>query len=265
MKKNNYLNRNTLILIIVLIIIYLYITYQHELFNLTESYTYEGLNDDSNKKDSNKKDNTKESIQLNTNNPKDIQKYVQDVLSNYINANIKVKGPPGPKGPRGRQGKKGNTGGTFIQSGFIRNVSMPNDKNNISMVLDRTYGKGKGTRLFLNERNNLSNQMWKLNSNNTLSNQYGLCVTAENDKDVYMGKCEPEKNRFQWSFTKDGQILYNKTGKDCLSLSSVNVDDNFTLSGKDGQWNSESNLKDKKVVTLEKCDLSKLDQRWTFN
>ena len=264
MKKNNYLNRNTILLIVVLIIIYLYITYQHELFNLTESYTYEGLNDDS-KKGSSTSTSTKETIQLNTNNPKDIQKYVQDVISNYINANIKVKGPKGPKGPRGRQGKQGRTGGTFLESGFIRNVSMPNDKNNISMVLDRTYGKGKGTRLFLNERNNLSNQMWKLNSNNTLSNQYGLCVTAQNDKDVYMAKCKPQKKKFQWSFTKDGQILYNKTGKDCLSLSSIKADDNFTLNGKDGQWSTESSLKDKKVVTLEKCDLSKLDQRWTFN
>ena len=263
MKKNNYLNRNTILLIVVLVVIYLYITYQHELFNLTESYTYEGLNDDSGKNSDST--STKETIQLNTNNPKDIQKYVQDVISNYINANIKVKGPPGPQGKRGRDGKQGRTGGTFLESGFIRNVSMPNDKNNVSMVLDRTYGQGKGTRLFLNERNNLSNQMWKLNSNNTLSNQYGLCVTAQNDKDVYMAKCDPNKKRFQWSLTKDGQVLYNKTGKDCLSLSSIKADDNFTLSGKDGQWSDESSLKDKKVVTLQKCDLSKLDQRWTFN
>ena len=255
---------NTILVISTIVLLsYLYITYQHELFKLTSIYEGMENEDDKNKKD--KKDVKKPKIKLNTNRPQDIQKYVQDVMSDYINANIQVKGPAGPQGPRGPAGPEGKTGGNFSFAGFIRNVANPADSNNVSMVLDRTYGTGDNSKLYLNERNNLSNQMWKLNSDNTLSNQYGSCLSTSGKGDVYMENCDATNTKMQWSYNKDGQIVSQNTGTDCLSIGNINYDDKFTVNNNDGQWIGESDLKDKKVVSLQKCNLADLNQRWTFN
>ena len=192
-------------------------------------------------------------------------KYVQDVMSNYIDANIKVKGPPGPQGKRGPRGPIGKTGGNFSYSGFIRNIAYPSNTNNISMVMDRTQGTGDNSKIFLNERNNLSNQMWKLNSDNTISNQYGACISSSNKKNIYMTDCDPTDKKMQWKYNNDGQIVSRNSGSHCLSIGSINYDDKFTINNNDGQWAGESNLKDKKVVSLQKCNIADLNQRWTFN
>ena len=252
---------NTILVISTIVLLsYLYITYQHELFKLTS--IYEGME---NEDDKDKKDVKKPKIKLNTNRPQDIQKYVQDVMSDYINANIQVKGPVGPQGPRGPAGPEGKTGGNFSFAGFIRNVANPADSNNVSMVLDRTYGTGDNSKLYLNERNNLSNQMWKLNTDNTLTNQYGSCLSTSGKGDVYMENCDATNIKMQWSYNKDGQIVSQNTGTDCLSIGNINYDDKFTVNNNDAQWIGESDLKDKKVVSLQKCDLKDLNQRWTFN
>ena len=198
-------------------------------------------------------------------NSTNVANYIRTIVQNVISSGLKAVGPEGPVGPKGPRGKQGKTGGSFQWAGFLRNVDKDSNKNGVSFVVDRTFGSGKNTKSFLNTRNNMSNQIWKLNANDTIENQYGGCMTATNSGDVYIGACKPDKKKFQWMFNNNGQLVYKKNSNQCLSLSKINQTDNYTINGKNGQWKKESSLKNKHGLLIDNCDITRVDQRWFFN
>jgi len=258
--KNKQNIRYVIYIFLGLVILYLYCT--HNLYgdiNYIEKFIPKNEIVDTNYK-------TNKKPVLNKNyNADNVADYIKTIMQNVISSGLKAEGPVGPPGERGPRGKQGKTGGLFHWAGFLRNVKNDSNKNGIPFVVDRTANTGKNTKCFLNTRNNMSNQIWTLNSDDTLENQYGGCMTATDSGDVYIGACKPDKRKFQWEFNNSGQLLYKKNNKKCLSLSKINQNDSYTMNGNGGQWGKESSLKGKYGLHVDDCDMTRVDQRWFFN
>ena len=169
------------------------------------------------------------------------------------------QGPPGKQGPQGPQGPAGST---FQWQGPLRNYSQTD------LRVERMYGVGPSSVIFLNDMQFTPAQTWYLNNQNQLVSQYNTggakeCIVANpTNKTVNMNLCSVT-NGSQWSYNQNGQLQSQSGQNLCLDLQQNDV-----LQGSgliiNNQQSKNGEIKNKYQLVLNKCDSSKSSQVWAF-
>ena len=123
--------------------------------------------------------------------------------------------PSGEQGEQGYQGERGKSIGNFINKGTLGNIIISDQ----GLVLDRRCGFGKGTYVYMNDSTSSStNQKWTLNTNNTITNGYGGCLTGSVSGDVYIdNKCSDTDTSAQWTYNNN-MLMWNEQPNKCLTI-----------------------------------------------
>jgi len=172
----------------------------------------------------------------------------------------------GERGPSGPQGNPGPSGGLYQWQGPLRN------QNHTNLRLERMYGVGPASLLFLNDQSFSSSQTWLLNSKNQIQSQYNNgtqeCLKADPvNKSISMDLCNDQtgnpKDGTQFSYNQYGQFQSLKDNKMCMDLLFTN---SIQGSGKivNNQNNDSKEVKSAYALILGQCDNAKGSQLWTF-
>jgi hypothetical protein len=186
------------------------------------------------------------------------QKKLQQMYDNYNKLFSKLdKGIPGPRGPPGPPGEKGVPGGYYLHNGKL--LYMDND-NNAQMNLDRTYGTGPNSIIFLNNPIPTTNQYWELEKSGLLKNHFGECVNADNKSGkVFMDACplqgNPIDSNLTWTWDSLGRFFWGKNREMCLQVSDAVLFNEFNsqIDPKTGEKSQQSNTGRVKKIVLSKC------------
>ncbi len=174
---------------------------------------------------------------------------------------------PGPIELPCRQGPIGDmgpSGGTFFRNGPLRNLGQTD------MVVDRMFNTGPASVAYLSNPNYKSQQTWTLHSgdgtlSNRLENQYGGCLTYDDQDTVYISPC---KGSSQWIFTAQG-LLKPKSGGEgkskCLSFSNQGLLKNVEKTGLVNTGGKNLNPYTKLLqLKMVPCDGKADNQQWSF-
>ncbi len=168
------------------------------------------------------------------------------------------QGPPGEQGP---------SGGTYLRNGPLRNLGQTD------MVVDRMFNSGPASVGYLSNQNYKPQQTWMLHASsgkmaNKLENQYGGCLTMDNQNTVYMDKCT---DATEWIFTAQGNLKpksdtsENVGESKCLSFSNEGAIKNVAKTGLINTMgkniNPYTNLLQLKMAP---CDTKADNQQWAF-
>jgi hypothetical protein len=186
------------------------------------------------------------------------QKKLQQMYDNYNKLFSKLdKGIPGPRGPPGPPGEKGVPGGYYLHNGKL--LYMDNENNKL-MNLDRTYGTGQNSIIFLNEPIPTTNQYWELEKSGLLKNHFGECVNADsNSGKVFMDACplngNPIDQSLVWNWDSLGRFFWGKNREMCLQVSNDVLFNNYNnqIDSKTSERSQESNKGRVKKLILSKC------------
>lgn len=122
------------------------------------------------------------------------------------------QGAAGAQGPPGLTGPQGPPGGMIQYRGVLRNLEYTD------LVSDRFFNNAAP---YLTKQNYATSQLWTLNSQNFLQNQYRGCMSANPvTGQISMDTCDPStnpENNKNWSYTAEGQVRLMNTNK-CLSV-----------------------------------------------
>jgi hypothetical protein len=186
------------------------------------------------------------------------QKKLEQMYDNYQKLFSKIdKGIPGPRGPPGPQGEKGTPGGYYLYNGKL--LYMDNE-NNTQMNLDRTYGTGKNSIIFLNNSIPTTNQYWELEKSGLLKNHFGECINADsNSGNVFMDSCpldgNPIDSNLTWFWDQLGRFYWGKNRDMCLQVGTpISFSDfNNKIDEKSGGVSDQKNSGNVKRLVLSKC------------
>ncbi len=192
-----------------------------------------------------------------------------EALAQQITELQNKSGQPGVQGPVGEPGQQGPPGGTFQNQGVLRNLSAT------SQVLDRFFGSGKTTGVYLNTPSYASNQYWTLTADGLIQNQYGSCLAGDSTiplpstptsaLNTFMGTCDKSSTQQKWIFDKNGRLYLSNAPDKCLSTFSGSAA-NYTPAIDNQQPSKKTNPTSIVGVGLQQCDNTNypLTQQWAF-
>ena len=170
------------------------------------------------------------------------------------------QGPAGAQGPAGLMGPQGAPGGTYQYRGVLRNLEYTD------LVSDRFFNNAAP---YLTKQNYATSQLWTLDSQNYLQNQYKGCmsanpVTGQISMDTCDASTNPENNK-NWSYTAEGQLRLMNTNK-CLSVMNQ-IPAMGTKAIQNGAEPMNLSVKTLPIFSLENCENSNnipAKLRWSF-
>jgi hypothetical protein len=167
------------------------------------------------------------------------------------------QGASGAQGPPGPQGMQGPPGGTFQYRGILRNLKYTD------LVSDRFFNNSAP---YLTKQNYSTSQLWTLNSQNFLQNQYKGCLMADSTTGtITMDTCDGSPASKNWTYSPEGLLRLNNTNK-CLSISAQNLPNGTKVIQNGGQPANPATA-NMPLFTLIDCETSNNipeEQRWSF-
>lgn len=156
---------------------------------------------------------TKEQKEINQKFEEQINSLVQDIRTK--------NGIQGPAGKVGPQGPPGVPGATYNYQGVFRNLGR------VDMVMDRTVEQANtgNSRVYLNTPEQSTNQLWTLQQDGWMRNQWGQCLTGKKNPDgsadmysVFMDDCKENEQGQKWIFDNVGRMQWRGGEDTCLSF-----------------------------------------------
>lgn len=175
----------------------------------------------------------------------------QKTAQQMLNLNEGKRGPSGPQGP---------VGGVYKEKGYLHNV-----KHGPNMAVDRYYANGTESKAFINSKTfGSTSQKWTLTNDNVLENEYGGCMYADDNNNVYMmNNCKDGTGKGQWiTDKKGGKLMWKFKPHKCLAVGRKTRSTAHTIkNGKPTQGSTSFAM-----LKLQECDQNNPDhQIWTFS